>query len=339
MAEHVAADPAAAAQHIVALEAQLQQQQQARAQLEAELAQLRAQVAPAAATPAAVAAPTAAPKLKLPRPPETNGRNPSPVNWSYKVEAYLQAEGYNLQHEPAAVTFAAAYLKDSALKWHRQHALDVQAGRKTDYAGWIDFKTAFIKRFTPVDPAVTARERLDRCRQTKSAYLYTSDFDSLVLELPNMDEADKLHKYISGLKPSLKMHVTLQRPKTLAEAQDLAIRADNSMWALRDGRSARGGDMPRSASSHASAAPAPMELDRMEPGDDHEGQCYALNGSNKPRNTVAATTGDNDCWYCGKPGHYRRECRRMKADRASGKLKPSPGCGDSGGPWRRRRPN
>lgn len=256
--------------------------------------------------------PTPTPRPKLPKPPETNGRVPTAVNWSYKMTTFLEAEGFDLENTPAAVTYAAAFLKDAALKWHRQHVINVQAGRKADYRGWTEFKDAFIKRFTPVDPEVTARERLDRCVQKASAYQYASDFDALTLELPHMDEADKLHRFIQGLKSNLRLHIKLQRPKTLLEAQDLAIRADNSMWTDRGDRGRRGTAAP----THLAArnGPTPMEMDNMEDADNH-GRFNALrdSGNNK--------TGDAACWFCGKPGHFKRECRKYKAALASGQIK------------------
>lgn len=223
---------------------------------------------------------------------------------------------FDLENTPAAVTYAAAFLKDAALKWHRQHVIDVQAGRKADYRGWTEFKDAFIKRFTPVDPEVTARERLDRCVQKASAYQYASDFDALTLELPHMDEADKLHRFIQGLKSSLRLHVKLQRPKTLLEAQDLAIRAENSIWTDRGDRGGRGGRGP-AAPMHPAArnGPTPMEMDNMEDADDR-GRFNALrDGGNNNK------TGDAACWFCGKSGHFKRECRKYKAALASGQIK------------------
>lgn len=71
-----------------------------------------------------------------------------------------------------------------------------------------------------------------------------------------------------------------------------------------------------------------MELDRLEAPNPGPRQAeFSALGNQKPRpaGPSGAETDDNGCWYCGKPGHYKRECRRYKADRASGKLKPTGG--------------
>jgi hypothetical protein len=299
----------------------IHEQQQRLMSMEAQLAALRGPAAPDAVPHA--------PRLKLPAPPETDGRHPPPIIWSYKMEAYLHAEGYNLQSQPAAVLVAAAYLKGPALLWHLAHRRDVERGHKPDYVGYEEFKLAFITRFTPVDPAVTAREKLDRCRQTKSAYAYTAEFDSLIMELPNMDEADKLHKYIHGLKAQLQMHVQLQRPRTLAEAQDLAIRADTSLWTLGRGNSYRHSHR----SSYMSSTATPMELDRLE-SRRWRSEPRATDDKTSdtlPRRKADQTAEGNVCWHCGQPGHYRRECRRYLEEQARNRAKPTSGRATSGG--------
>jgi hypothetical protein len=64
----------------------------------------------------AAAASTSAQRLKLPKPPETNGTSPCAINWCYKMETYLQAQNTDL-NLPGTVTFAASFLKDAALNW------------------------------------------------------------------------------------------------------------------------------------------------------------------------------------------------------------------------------
>uniref|UniRef100_A0A383VNT7 CCHC-type domain-containing protein n=1 Tax=Tetradesmus obliquus TaxID=3088 RepID=A0A383VNT7_TETOB len=60
--------------------------------------------------------------------------------------------------------------------------------------------------FTLVKPDYDARNKLDRLMQTRSVFDYASRFNTLMLELPNMDEADRVHFFIKGLKPEIRMH-------------------------------------------------------------------------------------------------------------------------------------
>lgn len=252
---------------------------------------------------AAANANTGPKKLKLPKPPTTNGRQPTPVNWCHKMETYLKAEGIDL-NDPSTVVAAAAYLQDAALSWYRQHEQSVAAGTAAPYTTWRQFKDAFIKRFTPIDPEMTARERLDRLTQTRSVMTYAQEFNACMLELPRMDESDRIHCFIKGLKPAIKVHVKLQRPSTLHDAVELAIQADATIWERGRSRSQLSSSTSRVPSSqqHVPAAePIPMEL----------GAAQQHQGSKPPRRILK-------CFHCGKPGHMRRDCRKYKAEIVSG---------------------
>lgn len=271
----------------------MQQQQQALQQMQERLTQQRA---------------------KLPPPPKTDGRKPSPIEWTYKTEAYLIAQGYVLNRDRAVIAIASAYFEGPALLWHLAHTQEVALAHRPDYASWDEFKTAFISRFTPIDPSETARQRLARCRQTKSAIAYTSEFDSIILNLPNMDEADKLYKFLSGLKPAIQMHVTLQRPTTLAEAQNLAIRADSSLWAMGQ----RGGRSNHDRYHHNSAPRADAPADKMDL-DNAEAKANAARPSPRQDNKAGEM---RRCWYCGRPGHIKPKCRKFDNDRRNGNVQP-----------------
>lgn len=263
----------------------------------------------------AAAANASAHRLKLPKPPETNGTVPSAINWCYKMETYLQAQNTDL-NQPGTVTYAASFLKDSALNWWLRCQQEVAAGKRQPFATWGAFKQEFIDTFTPVKPDYDARNKLDRLSQTRSVFDYASRYNTLMLELPNMDEADRVHFFIRGLKPEIRMHVTLRKPATLHEAVELAIQADGLLWGMQKGR--KPSDFaPRSNYSGQrqpmDSAPTPMELGSMEHEDDVPSEMYVMEGRRKVLR----------CYYCQRAGHRIADCMIKKKDEAKQRQGPA----------------
>lgn len=255
-------------------------------------------------------------RLKLPKPPETNGRQPEPVNWCYKMEAYLLAEGTNVDSNEA-ITIAAAFLTDGALNWYRQYEQEVQRGLAQGFGSWAQFKAAFITRFTHVDPESRARDKLEKLYQSRSVFAYAQEFNSCMLELPRMEEHDRIYRFIKGLKPELRIHVRMQNPDTLAKTIQLAIQADEM---VRDVHPFGMRGMARNVGyskpfvgrlmAGSSGGPTPMELGAVD----------AKVG--RPRRELAdqGPPGYSQikCFCCGKLGHIRRNCFKYKKQCANG---------------------
>lgn len=246
--------------------------------------------------------------LKLPKPPETNGRSPTPISWAYKMETYLLAQRANLA-DAACVTFAAAYLRDSALNWWLQVSRDAVEGRAPALDTWAKFKAAFVARFTPISPEVSAREELDRLTQTGPVSAYATTFTSLMLELPHMDEADRVHRFIRGLKPAVRMEIKLRQPKTLADAIELALQADSLLWTAGGRGRAQFVPKPAFRPVNQREGPAPMELGSMQPADNGGGSTEL----NKLEQSNPSSRADVECYYCHQKGHFKRDCRKLKA--------------------------
>lgn len=294
------------------MEAQLAQLQQQLEALHAEHAatvqQLQVaqqQLAAAAAQPGQAAQHL---RLKMPKPPVFSGlsREPTPQNWAHQMESYLQGNDVLLD-TPQAATYAAGYLSGAALTWYRLHLAEVARGAAVPFLTWSDFRNALITRFTPISPERTAREKLSILRQRNSVRAYAQEYNLCMLELADMSEKDRIFRFLEGLKPDVRIHVELQNPNTLAEAVELAIKADSLVWQVKKGNSGfkptpfipRGGG-PRYPGANQFSGPSPMELGAMDASKRFD------------RSKRDSSKEERKCFVCKRPGHLWRQCPQRR---------------------------
>lgn len=206
------------------------------------------------------------PNLRFPKPDSYSALpRESPPNHLHQVETYLTAYGVDL-NTTAAVTHAAGFLAGSALKWYRLHLNSVATGLEADFPNFEAYEQALISKFAPAEPEREARNRLEKLRQTGSAREYARNFITLMLDIPEMREKDRLEKFMRGLKPHLRLQLELKGPSTLQRALEWAVRIDQLMW---DAQHYRSGNFASNSSSGnnsgANNGPAPMELGAAEP--------------------------------------------------------------------------
>lgn len=262
------------------------------------------------------AQPANVPKIKPPKPPVfTGSKQPSAVNWSYLIETYLRACDVDLT-APASITYAAGFLRDSALTWYRNHLAAVQRGIALPYNNWESFKTALVTHFTPISPERTARQKLDTLQQgAKPARTYAEQFNLCMLELPDMNEKDRVHRFLEGLRPEVRIHVELKNPTNLSDAVEWAIQADSLVWQVKR--------------RHSSSTPRPFYPSRQQQPSPQQQQQFC-NGptpmelgavNDKKTNNNANMQKCNRmanvrCYNCHRLGHYKSHCPQRAANLA-----------------------
>ena len=73
-------------------------------------------------------------------------------------------------------------------------------------------------QFLPSDASWIARDRLKRLRQTGSVRDYIKELTSLMLDIQNMSDEDKLHNFISGMQAWAQNELRRQNVKDLPSA-------------------------------------------------------------------------------------------------------------------------
>lgn len=251
------------------------------------------------------------------------------------METYLQANGTNLTND-AAVRTAAGYFTDSALTWYRLHMNKVETGTAKAWNNWQDVKSDIIRRFQPVEPERSARNKLYTLRQQKSVRAYADAFNQCMLEIPHMLEKDRLEKFLKGLRTDIRVHVQLHRPTTVDEAIDKAIEIDTVLWeANRDNngqnktrRQRYDGYRPQHNTPRhpTTSGPAPMELGTVESRrtwQRQHGSSRFPQGRQQPQHGSARPL---RCYNCKKLGHKTQECPQKNHNPyTGGNNRPKPG--------------
>ena len=186
---------------------------------------------------------------------------------------------------------------------------------------WQMFYDGLIAMFKPVNAKKVARDKLAVLNQTHSVVRYNSEFQQLCLQINDISEAEKLDKYIRGLKSAIREKVELDEPRTLADAMSKAQRIDSITY---HSRMMHGTEHTSTNTYRTSSADStPMELGMVHGDKDADTDSEALNafgtrdsrpgGSSTRSNTGRTgnrtfTPRNRLCLRCKEPGHIARNC-------------------------------
>ena len=207
----------------------MQQMQQMQAQIQQLSAALQhqqqqQQQQAAAAAAAAAAAPAAAPSIRRAKiPAASNFSGTASMLDGWLREMKQQYDWYQYTADAEQVAMAAAQLRGTALDWWSAlNAAELQTLR----ASFPLFEQALRARFQPVNSAQTARLALDCLRQgaKQSVADYTSAFRRLLVSVPDMSEADKVHRFVQGLRGHAQQQLIVHGVDTLDKAISMAAR-------------------------------------------------------------------------------------------------------------------
>ena len=166
-------------------------------------------------------------QAKALKPERFNGSSKEVRNWLHAMRMYLSATG--LLHVSQGVYTAATYLMGPALTWWR---IQPESLHITDVL-WPAFEERILKEFAPYNVVEEARRRLRNTVQTTSVRDYISRFRTILLDIPDMPEAEQVWQFKEGLKRDVKIQVQIHAPTTMDAVFDVADKVDNAVFSGR----------------------------------------------------------------------------------------------------------
>ena len=138
----------------------------------------------------------------LNKPPTYNGTPSSDLRlWLTIMCHYLPAQAVQY---PQAVALAVSFLVGDAAKYWHTHSDKLRKAGKDIFA-WRVFKTALFERFGYKNAENAARDRLSALHQGNMTFAqYVNAFDDCYAYIPEYDEADKVHRFLHGLRYNIR---------------------------------------------------------------------------------------------------------------------------------------
>src|SRR3954452_17917213 len=129
----------------------------------------------------------------------------------------------------------ARVFRGVAALWWRSFASSLRDIDRPDIlvCQWPAFQQACLAQFRPVNAARVAREKLMVLTQSTSVANYAHRFRTLLLNIPDLSEADRLFLFTRGLKRDVAAMVQLSNPATWEAA---AVTAENVDAVLFEGQ-------------------------------------------------------------------------------------------------------
>lgn len=229
--------------------------------------------------------------------------------WLYEIE-----EALDLMEVPQRqyVAVAARFLAGKAQQWYRFKTQDHYRFRS-----WADFRRSFISVYGEPDREWKARQRLTKLRQTGSLSDYVSEFQLLAMKANDNDDSSGqlISRFIDGLRRyQTRQHLAMKRPSSLSKAVKLAREHEFSLTIAdagsRDRSSSQGPNRFRGKQGDQQRSGSYRQRDRRVP-----------RGGKPPPNRRQF---DGNCDYCGKYGHTKRECYKLKAEEERKKKQQRP---------------
>jgi hypothetical protein len=210
------------------------------------------------------------PQPKIPAPRIFDGKiGQGVVTWIEEVEKQFPHYGAYFADEAKKIEHALNFVNHEVGNWFNLAAIVAVADGK-DIDTWVKFVAALLARFRPVEAALSGRANLDAATQSSTVQAYAAHFLSIMTYIPDMNPADQIYRFSTGLKPSIRLEVMKMKPKTLSEAIELAVGVDVYTRTFSQPASSSSSSssyrphQQRSSYAASSSSASPMDLNNLE---------------------------------------------------------------------------
>lgn len=236
-------------------------------------------------------------RMKVPEPKSFGGARSAKEleNFVWDVEEYFTAAQVA---DADRVSIAAMYLVGDAKLWWRIKVQERTLADRPRITAWDEMKKELRGQFLPTNTNWSAREALRDLEQTGSVREYITGFSSLLLDVTEMSEADKLFNFMAGLQPWAQRELRRQNVQSLSAA----VAAADALVELRGDQSSsskvKNYKKDKTVKPKAVAEPSgKSSADSDKPADDR-------GKSGQGSKTFA-------CFICGEP-HRARDCPKRE---------------------------